>query len=314
MTCVRLSWFPIAAVLTAGCASGAAFAADGDLMARDACAFPAYEKLAGRRIEQYASRIEYEQAVGDKKFRCERVTYSSGGLPVIAFVYRSAEAVGRPLPIVVFNRGSYIVNDQLPLLVAMFHRFAEAGFAVIAPMYRGSEGAPGRDEMGGAELADLLNVLPLARRLGFVDLQNVFLYGESRGGVMTLLALREGFVARAAATFGAFTDLAVYLESDPRAKQSVGAIWPEYEQEKEQILMTRSAIRWPERIGAPLLLMHGGGDRQVSPLHTLKLASRLEELGKPYGVVLFAGDNHLISDNRLERDRQAILWFRKHLR
>ena len=131
---------------------------------------------------------------------------------------------------------------------------------------------------------------------------------------MTLLALRDGFAARAAATSGAFTDLGAYLEKDLRVKQLVKTIWPDYDKQEEQILATRSAIRWPERIGAPLLMMHGGADRQVSPLQSLSLAIRLEELGKGYGLLIFAGDNHVLSENRLERDRQAVLWFKKHLK
>ena len=46
-------------------------------------------------------------------------------------------------------------------LLVPFHRLADAGFVIVAPMYRGSEGAPGRDEMGGADLADLMNVRPV---------------------------------------------------------------------------------------------------------------------------------------------------------
>ena len=72
-------------------------------------------------------------------------------------------------------------------------------------MYRGSEGAPGRDEMGGADLADLMNIRAVIASLPYADATNTFLYGESRGGMMVLQALRDGFEARAAATVGAFT-------------------------------------------------------------------------------------------------------------
>ena len=194
----------------------------------------------------------------------------------------------------------------------MMHRLASEGFAVIAPMYRGSEGAPGHDELGGGDLADLKNVLPLVKNLAFADVENLFLYGESRGGVMTFLAIRDGFPARAAATFGGFTDLAAYLHADPRANQLVHSIWPDYDDRQEQILAARSAIQWPERINTPLLLMHGGADRQVSPAQTLSLATRLEALKKKYGLHIFAGDNHIVSTHRVERDRQAVLWFKEH--
>jgi dipeptidyl aminopeptidase/acylaminoacyl peptidase len=286
-----------------------AHAADGDLVERSACAFPAHEKVA--TIERYATRAEYENATSDKRFVCEKLTYLSGGLPVVAFLYRLA---GKDtLPLIVFNRGSWVVADQIPLLVTMFHRLGEAGFAVLAPMYRGSEGAPGHDEFGGADLADLRNVVPLAKGLGSIDLDHVFLYGESRGGVMSLMALRDGFPARAAAVSGAFTDLALYVGTDQRAQRLLTTIWPDYEKRTEEIQRTRSAVLWAERIGAPVLLMHGAADRQVNPAHTFNLAAKLEEARKEYDVHLFGGDNHVISAHRVDRDRLALLWFGKHM-
>ena len=78
-----------------------------------------------------------------------------------------------------------------------------AGFSVLAPMYRGSEGAEGQDEMGGADLqCTLMRVVALADELPSVDAQDLYLLGESRGGMMVLQAIRDGFPARAAAIYG----------------------------------------------------------------------------------------------------------------
>ena len=145
-----------------------------------------------------------------------RVTYTSDGLPVIAFIYRPSTA-GDQRPVVVYNRGSYVRQGAARELLVPFHRLAEAGFVVVAPMYRGSEGAPRRDEMGGADLADLMNIRPVIASLSYADSANTFLYGESRGGMMVLQALRDGFRTRAAAIVGAFTDLEQYAREDPKA-------------------------------------------------------------------------------------------------
>jgi dipeptidyl aminopeptidase/acylaminoacyl peptidase len=40
-------------------------------------------------------------------------------------------------------------------------------------------------------------LMPLARRLPYADADNVFLYGLSRGGMMSFLALKQGFPAKA---------------------------------------------------------------------------------------------------------------------
>ena len=44
-------------------------------------------------------------------------------------------------PTVVFNRGSFVVADQAPVLAPLFHYLATKGFAVVAPMLRGSDGS-----------------------------------------------------------------------------------------------------------------------------------------------------------------------------
>ena len=111
--------------------------------------FPSYDSVPG--LAPYGSREAYAAAVADHRFVMEQVPYTSDGLPVLAYVYRPVTSTGR-LPVIVFNRGSWTWEFFHPHLVVMAHRLAEAGYAVVAPMYRGSGGSPGRDEMGGADL------------------------------------------------------------------------------------------------------------------------------------------------------------------
>jgi len=255
----------------------------------------------------------YEQARTDTRFEMLRVTYSSDGLPVVAFVYRPS-AAGDKHPVVVYNRGSYVRQNAARELLVTFHRLADAGFVVVAPMYRGSEGAPGRDEMGGAELADLVNIQPVIVSLPYADPASTFLYGESRGGMMTLQALRDGFRARAAAIVGVFTDLDQYLKEDPNAAALGPKIFPDYETNRAVIIERRSAVRWADRIAAPLLIMHGGDDTSVNPAHALQLAAVLQRSGKPYELVIVAGARHVLDPFEAERDERAIRWFRRYLR
>ncbi len=192
-------------------------------------------------------RAEYEQALADTAFTFERCTYFSDGLPVVAYLYGSLHA-GVRQPTIVFNRGSYVHGDIGAELLPMFHRLARAGFVVIAPLYRGSDGAPGHDEMGGSDLHDLMNIVPLAASLATVDTSRLYLYGESRGGVMVFEALREGFPARAAATFGAFTDFDSLLDADRvRYDRIIPIVWPEFATQHAAIAESRSVERWPDR-------------------------------------------------------------------
>jgi dipeptidyl aminopeptidase/acylaminoacyl peptidase len=262
-------------------------------------------------VEKYSTKGEYIAACASR-YVLEKVRYRSDGLAVIAYFYRPKNSERTNRPVIVFNRGSYIRGAIAPELLPMFHRLAEAGFAVVAPMYRGSDGGEGRDEMGGSDLNDLLNISPVLSQLGALDTRNVFLYGESRGGMMVFQAVRDGFPARAAATFGAFTDLDEITSSSSGAA-TAKKIFPDFEERREEIISRRSALRWPERLGIPLLLMHGSADRDVPPSQTLQLAAQLAKMKKEFGVIVFPGGTHILQQRRVERDRQAVEFFRRHM-
>ena len=114
---------------------------------------------------------------------------------------------------------------------------------------------------------------------------------------------------KAAATFGAITDLEKYRENDPRAASMSAAIWPDFEQHKDEILKSRSAQQWADEINVPILLMQGAKDPQVPPVQTLQLAEKLAEGKKNYGVIIYPGDNHILSHNREDRDKRVTDWF-----
>jgi dipeptidyl aminopeptidase/acylaminoacyl peptidase len=284
---------------------------------RKAYSFPSYEQAAkSTGVEMYADKAAYEKAAGDTKFELEKLRYVSDGLKVVAYVYRPRQVDGRKFPAIIFNRGSGVRGDIAPELVTFFHRLASEGFVVLAPMLRQSDGGEGRDELGGADVDDLMSAAPLARSLAYVDANNLFMYGESRGGMMTYQAVKRGFPVNAAAVFGAFTDAQELIASHPAQYTSavLKQIWPDYEGRKDEIFKTRSAVFWAEQLNVPLLIMHGGGDKSVNPEQSLNLARRLQKLGKVYELVVYAEDNHILSDNKEDRDRRALSWFRRHLK
>jgi dipeptidyl aminopeptidase/acylaminoacyl peptidase len=292
----------------------------GTVLNVDTLTLPTFAELAagprspteGESCCSVADMKLYEAARTDTRFQMLRLTYTSDGLPVIAFIYRpSARSDQRP--VIVYNRGSYVRRNAARELLVPFHRLADAGFVVVAPMYRGSEGAPGRDEMGGADLADLMNIQPVIASLAYADSANVFLYGESRGGMMVLQALRDGFRARAAAIVGTFTDLEQYAKEDAKAAALGPQLFPNYETDRAAIMERRSAVRWADRLAAPLLIMHGGADSSVNPSHALQLAAALQRSDKPYELVIVAGARHVLDPFEAERDERAVRWFRRHL-
>lgn len=273
--------------------------------------WPAYE--AYPRMRFYApTPAEYARATGDPTFLMERVTYRSDGLDVHAYLYRPARPPeDRKLPVVIFNRGSYVRDDFAPEVLMPGQRLAREGYLVVAPMLRGSGGAPGHDEMGGADLNDVFNLVAALDEIPYADTTRLYLYGESRGGIMSLLAAKRGFPARAIAVWGAITDMAAFLAADSPSRRLAATIWPGFPANEAEIAESRSAVRWPEKIGVPVLLMNGGADPQLSPLHAMRLATELQRLGRPYELKIFHGENHSITGRAQERDEDAIRWFRR---
>jgi dipeptidyl aminopeptidase/acylaminoacyl peptidase len=272
---------------------------------------PKYEDIP--KIERYASREEYELARRDRGFELTRVSYQSDGLTVFAYLYMPTAPQGL-LPVVVFNRGSYTWDQFAGEYLTTFHRFAQAGFIVLAPMYRGSGGASGRDELGGADLLDLLNTVSLLPQIPHADSTSVFMYGESRGGMMTYQAIRENYPMRAAAVYGAFTNLAELAAPGGKFDNAALMIWPDYADRKKEISGRRSALEWPDRFSTPVLIMHGGADGDVPPAQAIALAMKLQEFGKSYELIIRSGSNHTLSNWRIQRDAQAIEWFNRHKR
>lgn len=292
--------------------------ADGALLGESAYVYPSLDSLRPRQQENlstYYTPAEYETAMREVRnapFQLRDLWYASDGLRIRAYLYRPASTEGRRLPVIIYNRGSLQMGDQGFIFAPFFHRLAKQGFVIIAPQYRGSAGGEGKDEAGGADVHDVLNAIVLARHLDYVDPANVFMYGESRGGMMALQAIREGAPINAAATFGAFTDLERMLAS--MAGQDPRTFFPDWDAHKNEILERRSALRWADKLTIPLLLMHGGADPQVSPSQTLDLAQRLQELKRTYELIVYAGDGHILKNNQEDRDRRAIAWFQRHMK
>jgi dipeptidyl aminopeptidase/acylaminoacyl peptidase len=307
----RLAASMVAGVI-AGVSSSNAETDDGRIVfaQRDAIV-ETWEQLPAGYRDQFA-RGEFGRARAASRAQGLRVLYRSGGLRVAGFVYRPQRIrPGEELPAIVYNRGGnrdYGAIDTWDKVI--FHRLADSGFVVLASQYRGAAGGEGNDEFGGSDVQDVMSLFPLARALGYVDMGNVFMLGFSRGGMMTYLAIRDGAPVRAAAVIGGLSDLPGLAAYRPPMRRMWADLWAPSGGAAESLMAERSAIRWPERLDKPLLLLHGGGDRRVPLDQSLRLAAALRAAGGTVELYVYPDDGHELARHGVERDARVVGWFR----
>ena len=260
-------------------------------------------------------RATVEQSLAYEGFECQFIVYLSDGLKISGFLWKPKDVDGKKLPLIVYNRGGNRTYAQLyPWFDFGFYEYLRQGFVVLASQYRGGFASEGNDEYGGGDAHDVTNLIPLARSLGYVDMNNVFMLGWSRGGMMTYLALKDGMPVNAAAVIGGIVDLA----SDVKRRRSIAQVWQELsvnlQDRGDAALRERSVIYWPEKINAPLLILQGGADWREDPDKARELAKRLEELGKPHELVIYPDDDHGLSHHKAASDQKIIEWFKQHIK
>lgn len=268
------------------------------------------KNLPAKRLRRWASRA--------RKVRVEKITYISDGLRVMGFLVSPRKRAGKS-PAIIFNRGGSLEFGNLyPFSVwGDMAWLAENGYVVVGSQYRGNEGSEGREQDGGSDVHDVLNLVPLLRRLQTVDMRRIGMTGWSRGGMMTYQALKTLRNIRAAVVGGAPTDYFQAAHERPEMAKNVyrkliPGTGPRYRDEFRK----RSAIFWPGKIAprTPILILHGTADWRVPASHSIRLAAEFQRLRRPYRLVLFEGGDHGISEYREEVGRLELDWLNRFVR
>ncbi|HEX4960933.1 MAG TPA: prolyl oligopeptidase family serine peptidase [Thermoanaerobaculia bacterium] len=262
------------------------------------------------------TREEFERRKAYEGFECLHIIYFSDGLRVTGYLWKPKDTAGKKLPLILYNRGGNREFGRLsPWEEEGFYSYVSKGFVVIASQYRGVEGGEGKEEFGGAEIHDVLNLIPLARSLGYVDMDKTFLLGVSRGGMETYLALKNGIAVKAAAVVSGEADLTASSKDRPEMMGVYRELIPGYAQRGPELLRARSVIDWPEKINVPILILHGTADWRTSPKdQALALAEKLQTLGKTYELVMYAQDSHGLPFNWRDRDQRIVEWFMRYMK
>jgi len=281
----------------------------------------------------YFPQSVYEEARTQKEFELLEITYASDGLPVRGLLIKPKAPGTRKWPAIIFNRGGNgdlgrITDNGQPcggmtntscLDVADLYLLAKAGFVVIASDYRYQGATAKRDEWGGVEVDDVLNLVPALKSLDYVDPERLYMLGLSRGGTETYLALKRGIPVKAAAVIGGVTDVKAWVDARPEMGivngnefiDGFANIWPDYAHRAQEQYRARSAVYWADQINVPVLILHSRTDRMVPVIHALRMAEALQEKGKVYSLHVYERDGHPLPRNREDRDRLIVDWFNR---
>jgi dipeptidyl aminopeptidase/acylaminoacyl peptidase len=264
-----------------------------------------YESLRGVFApERFPTEQQYltgAQALERQSFaRVWRIYYRSGGLLVTGVLVTPPELKAKSHPFIVFNRGG---NRRFGMLTAPFIFRALLPLSrrnnalVFASNYRGVDGGEGQDEMGGADIEDVLALCRIACAHPAWNGIHSLMFGISRGGSMTFQALKEHAPVHAAAVIAGPTDFWQAEQERPEMVLEYEATMPDYAVRREEHFEGRSAIRWPQALARPLLLLHGDADWRVPVTHSIRLSEAMTVCGRPHQLVVYPRDDHGLSYN-----------------
>jgi len=248
----------------------------------------------------------------------ESITYISDGLKVKGYIAYPANT-SKKYPCVIWNRGGIGEKGVIDSYTAcgLFGQIASWGYVIFASQYRGNAGGEGKDEFGGDDVNDVLNLIPLADELDFADREKWGIEGWSRGGMMTYLTITKTTFFKCAIITGGIANLRCNSDESKFMRRLYEATLGKYsEDEFNKKCESRSIINFPEKLSknTPLLILHGTDDKRVLPHDSLDLSYQLLKQKIPYRLVMLEGGDHFMRKHRKEVDKMRRKWYEKYLK
>lgn len=245
-----------------------------------------------------------------KKMDFYFITYQSDSLKVRGLLIEPKNQ-GK-YPVVIFNRGGNRDFGRLTVATMIMYtsKLAEQGYVIIGSNYRE------KDEFGGSEINDVLNLTETVKEIEKANSNCIGMFGWSRGGMMTYLALQKSDKIQTAIVGNGASDLFDTAKFRPKMETNVFAeCIPDYWNNRESELKKRSAIYWANELdkNSSLLILCGTNDKRVNPKQADKIANKLTEVKYDFELRKFE-TNHSFSGYREELNETVIEWFDKRLK
>lgn len=247
------------------------------------------------------------------KTTVEKITYLSDGLKVKGYIAYPHDT-SQKYPCIIWCRGGIGNAGSIDEFNAsgIFGQIASWGYVVFASQYRGNAGGEGKDEFGGDDVNDVLNLIPLAGEIECADKSCWGIEGWSRGGMMTYLTLTRTDLFKAAIVIGGIANLRCNSEESKFMKRLYEVTMGKSDTENfKSKCELRSIINFPEKLSrrTPILLLHGTADDRVLVHDSIDLSEKLKILNHLHELVLYENGDHFLKSHRKEVNEKRREWF-----
>ncbi len=233
------------------------------------------------RARHYDTRLVYEQRLPDGPgYKAHLVSYASSGLKLHAMVaVPKTQVPAKGFPVVIANHGYVpdptrygITPEGVDSRPGDYYRsvpelYTSRGFLVVMPDFRGHNSSDGikyispQDDNSVAYYAeDVVALLSVLDDIKNADLDNVFMWSHSMGGVVAMRALLVTDIIKAASFW---------------ATMSVEKLQP-----------------WFETLNSPVMIQHSRHDAATEYANSEWLAATLESNGHSYTLHSYDSDKH----------------------
>lgn len=277
-------------------------------------------KLISKNLVDIASTAIWDRVSQDNKLQADFehlkklnfyfITYESDKQKVRGLLVEPKK--DGKYPVVIFNRGGN--RDFAPLTLATMvmytSKLAGQGYVIIGSNYRE------KDEFGGVEINDVLHLTETVKEIEKADPNCIGMFGWSRGGMMTYLALQKSDKIKTAIVGNGASDLFDTVKFRPIMETNVFAqCIPDYRNNKDSELKKRSVIYWADELAknSSLLILCGTNDKRVNPKQADKIAEKLSEINYDFELRKYETD-HFFSGYKTELNALVMEWFDKGLK
>ena len=180
--------------------------------------------------------------------KVKEVKFKSGDLEIAAW-QSQLPTDGKKHPALVFAHGGFAFSAEDWDCVS---KWADSGWVVIVPIFRGENGRPGRFDLFLGEVDDLIAAGEYAKSLECVNENQVFAAGHSVGGTKAILVSMLPSPFRAAGSVGGAADLMDWIKGQEELAP--------FDLKNADEVKARDPAQWIAAIHIPLVVTHGDSE------------------------------------------------------